>query len=54
MIDLSNSTITGSISASAQPLSSPEYFPGDVVSVRAGAAPLKIMSYFSYGSMVRL
>ena len=54
MIVLSNSTITGSSSASAQPLSCPEYLPGDDVSVRVGAAPLKVMSYFSYGSIVRL
>ena len=39
---------------SAQPLSWPAYLPGDVVMIRDGAAPLKIMSYFSYGSMVRL
>src|SRR5208282_6091528 len=54
MIDLSKSRITGSISAKTQPLSWPAYLPGDVVSTRAGAAPLKVMSYFSYGSIVRL
>src|SRR5215472_10633442 len=43
MIDLSKSTITGSSSDNAQPLSWPEYLPRDDVSVRAGAAPLKVM-----------
>ena len=54
MTDLSKSRMTGSISASTQPLSWPAYLPGDVVSTRAGAAPLNVMSYFSYGSIVRL
>ena len=54
MIDLSNSIITGAISASTHPLSCPAYLPGDVDSTDVGAAPLKVMSYFSYGSIVRL
>src|SRR5215469_12362560 len=53
-IDLSKSIRTGYINDKDQPLSSPAYFPGDDVSTRAGSAPLKTMSYFSKGSMVRL
>ena len=53
-IDLSKSTITGWRSESAQPLSIPAYLPGDVVNPRVATAALKIMSYFSNGSIVRL
>src|SRR5208283_1802304 len=54
MIDWSKSASTTEKSAADHPLSSPAYLPGEVDSARIGAAPLKIMSYFSYGSMVRL
>src|SRR5215472_6617560 len=54
MMDLSKSTSAWEKSAAVQPLSSPAYLPGEVVITLEGPAPLKIMSYFSYGSMVRL
>src|SRR5579862_7779696 len=54
MMDLSNSVSTMLNRAAVHPLSSPAYLPGEVESARIGAAPLKIMSYFSYGSIERL
>src|SRR5271165_5214667 len=54
MTDLSNSIMTGEISAKTQPLSCPAYLPGEACCTVDGAAPLKVMSYFSYGSIVRL
>ena len=38
----------------AQPLSMPAYRPGEEVGLRVATAPLKVMSYFSNGSIVRL
>src|SRR5215468_7182644 len=37
-----------------QPLSSPPYEPGELLGIRDDIAPLKTMSYFSKGSIVRL
>src|SRR5271170_4839535 len=54
MMVLSKSASTIEYSAAVQPLSSPEYLPGEVDNARIGAAPLNTMSYFSKGSMVRL
>jgi hypothetical protein len=55
MIDLSNSISVCSSSPVAHPLSKPAHRPGEVFkSPRVETAPLKYMSYFSYGSMVRL
>src|ERR1017187_1822478 len=55
MIDSSKSASTMPVSAPAQPLSSPEYRPAEVRNpFISPSAPLKIMSYLSNGSMVRL
>ena len=55
MIDLSKSRITGSDQRQDPAVVlDPNTFPAMTVSTRAGAAPLKTMSYFSYGSIVRL
>src|ERR1039457_1545064 len=55
MTDLSNSISASENSAAAQPLSSPAYRPGEVRNpFISPSAPLKIMSYLSNGSMVRL
>src|SRR6516225_2092185 len=55
IIVLSKSSSTAEKSAADQPLSSPAYLPGEVFRLFISpSAPLKIMSYLSNGSMVRL
>src|SRR5215469_8333493 len=55
MIVLSKSSRTWENSAAVQPLSSPAYLPGEVFRLFISpSAPLKIMSYLSNGSMLRL
>jgi hypothetical protein len=47
MIDLSNSMTTGSRSDNAQPLSSPDHFPGDEDSTKSSTNVEKPCSEFS-------